>query len=167
MERQKKQKEEQEAKARAERENVSLRSISILSRKLSHPLVQDYAKQYYGELPLNQSQERANRPRNKITELANKVGDTIYFRARIQTSRAVGNKMVFLVFRQRIDTIQGLITFEEGKISKLMVKWVAGLPGESIVLVQGTVTQAQEEVKSCTVHDYEIKIDQVRSTALA
>ena len=69
--------------------------------------------------------------------------------------------MVFVNFRQRIDTIQGLVTFEEGKISKLMVKWIAGLPDESIVQVEGTVTEAQEEVKSATVKDVEIKISQV------
>lgn len=162
LERRRQQEEAAKKKFDEERANVSaLSSSPFNTNMLSNAFMKDYSRQSYGELPLNQSQERPNRPRDNITSFSNRVGETILIRARIQTSRAVGNKMVFLNFRQHIDTIQGLITFEEGKISKLMVKWVAGLPGESIVLVGGTVTQAQEEVKSATVKDVEIKIDQV------
>lgn len=126
-------------------------------------VLQDYARQYYGKLPLNQSQERNNRPRDTIPSLSGKVGETVLLRARIQTSRATGNKMVFLNLRQRIDTVQGLLMAEEGKVSRPMIKWVAGLPDESIVLVEGVVDQAKEEVKSASVKDVEIKISQVRS----
>ena len=82
-------------------------------------------------------------------------------RARIQTSRPTGNKMVFLMLRQRIDTVQGLVLAEEGKVSRPMIKWVASLPDESIVVIEGVVDKPKEEVKSATVKDVEIKISQV------
>lgn len=70
--------------------------------------------------------------------------------------------MVFLVLRQKIDTVQAILTVEEEKVSKRMVKWASGLPDESIVLVEGIVDEPKEEVKSVTVGDVEIKITQVR-----
>lgn len=127
----------------------------------SFPFTQDFAKQYYGKLPLNQSQERERRERATISSLPERVGQTVLLRARIQTSRATGNKMVFLNLRQRIDTVQGLLEVKEGKVSRPMVKWVAGLPDESIVLVEGVVESAKEEVKSATIKNVEIKVAQV------
>lgn len=72
--------------------------------------------------------------------------------------------MVFLVLRQRIDTIQAILSLQEGKVSKPMVKWVAGLPDESIVLVEAIVEKSQEEVKSATVKDVELQVEQVGVT---
>lgn len=88
-------------------------------------------------------------------------GQNVLIRARIQTSRAQGNKMCFLNLRQRTHTVQGLVSVSEGKISKQMVKWVAGLQDESIVLLQGSVTVPPEVITSATVGDVEIHIDQV------
>ena len=74
--------------------------------------------------------------------------------------------MVFLVLRQRTDSVQALLAVSEGKVSKQMVKWVAGLPEESIVLVQGVIEKTNEEIKSATVGDVEIHINQVSSLSL-
>lgn len=68
--------------------------------------------------------------------------------------------MVFLVLRQRTDSVQALLAVSEGKVSKQMVKWVAGLPEESIVLVQGVLEKTNEEIKSATVGDVEVHISQ-------
>jgi len=69
--------------------------------------------------------------------------------------------MVFLSFRQRIDTVQALIAADKDKVSKQMVKWVAGLDAESIVLVEGTVQKTSEPVKSTTITDCEIIISKI------
>lgn len=90
-------------------------------------------------------------------------GQSVLIRARIQTSRAQGNKMCFLSLRQRTETVQALVTVAEGKISKQMVKWTAGLADESVVLVEGSVTVPPEIIKSATVGDVEIHIDQASS----
>jgi aspartyl-tRNA synthetase len=69
--------------------------------------------------------------------------------------------MCFLSLRQRTETVQALVTVAQGKVSKQMVKWVAGLQDESIVLVEGTVTVPPEIIKSATVGNVEIHIDRV------
>jgi len=91
---------------------------------------------------------------------ASRAGETVLIRARVHTTRAQA-KMVFLSFRQRIDTVQALLSVEPDKISKQMVKWVAGLEAESIVLVEGTVQKTDEEVKSTSVKDCEIIISKI------
>ncbi|KAI5121826.1 hypothetical protein M0805_003260 [Coniferiporia weirii] len=151
-------KEEEKARKVAERK---AKEEEAAQAKAAAEEAADFAKQYYGKLPLNQSQERPNRTRDNIATLSGKVGQNVFIRARIQTSRATGNKMVFLMLRQKIDTVQGILTVEEEKVSRPMVKWVAGLPDESIVLVEGVVDKPKEEIKSATVKDVEIKISQI------
>lgn len=131
------------------------------SSVLQHP-PQDFATAFYGKEPLNQSQSRPRRPRVQITNLnPNMDGETVRLRARVQTSRAQGNKMVFLVLRQRIDSVQALLTVAPEKVSKQMAKWTAGLQDESIVLVEGVVKKSPEIIKSATVGDVELHISQV------
>ncbi|KAH7107025.1 aspartate-tRNA ligase [Auriculariales sp. MPI-PUGE-AT-0066] len=119
----------------------------------------DFAEAFYGTLPLHQSQERPNRQRTRIESLTpNDEGKTVLFRARINTSRAQGGKMLFLNLRQRTVSVQGLMVVAPEKVSKQMVKWAAGLLSESIVLVEGTVQKTTEEIKSASIKDVEIMI---------
>ncbi|KAI0307818.1 aspartyl-tRNA synthetase [Multifurca ochricompacta] len=104
----------------------------------------DFAAEFYGNLPLNQSQTR-----------------TVVIRARVHTLRAQGNKMVFINLRQRTDSVQAILSVEDGKVSKFMAKWASGLSDESIVLVQGIVQKSPEEIKSATIKDVELKITRV------
>jgi aspartyl/asparaginyl-tRNA synthetase len=70
--------------------------------------------------------------------------------------------MVFVVLRQGVDTIQGLVQVSgDGRVSKQMVKWVAGINLESIVMVHGTVKKVSEEIKSATVTDAEVHITKI------
>ncbi|KAL0951109.1 hypothetical protein HGRIS_007846 [Hohenbuehelia grisea] len=122
----------------------------------------DYATEFYGKQPLNQSQTRTNRPRTQIASLsAANDGEQVLVRARIHTSRAQGNKMVFLNLRQRTDSVQALMLVAPEKVSKQMVKWAAGLADESIVLVEGTVTKAPEPIKSASISDVEIRVSRL------
>ncbi|KAJ7225463.1 hypothetical protein GGX14DRAFT_420617 [Mycena pura] len=121
----------------------------------------DYAVPFYGSLPLNQSQSRPRLSRVEIDSLSARSGETVTFRARVQTSRAQGNKMVFLNLRQRTHSVQALVTVTPEKVSKQMVKWVAGLADESIVLVQGTVKTSPEPIKSASVQDVEVLVSQI------
>ncbi|KAI0274655.1 hypothetical protein BC834DRAFT_946323 [Gloeopeniophorella convolvens] len=122
----------------------------------------DFAVEFYGKLPLNQSQSRPGIKRHQITSLSSDLdGQTVVIRARVHTLRAQGNKMVFINLRQRTDSVQAILTVEEGKVSKLMVKWAAGLADESIVLVEGIVKKSPEEIKSATVKDAELQITRI------
>ena len=120
---------------------------------------QDFATDFYGKAPLNQSQSRTGRSRVQIASLnPNMDGETVLLRARVQASRAQGNKMVFLNLRQRTDSVQGLLIVTQGKVSKQMVKWAAGVATESIVLVEGTVEKVNEPIKSASVSNVEVHI---------
>jgi aspartyl-tRNA synthetase len=88
-------------------------------------------------------------------------GQTVLFRARVNTSRAQGSKMVFLNLRQRTDSIQALLIVSPEKVSKQMAKWAADLSIESIVLVDGIVKKVPTPIKSTTVRDVEIHISKV------
>lgn len=123
---------------------------------------EDFASELYGKLPLNQSQSRPRIPRTQISSLSAALdGQSVLIRARVHTLRAQGNKMVFLNLRQRIDSVQALVTVTPEKVSKQMVKWVASLGSESIVLVEGVVKTAPEEIKSATVGDIEVHINKI------
>ncbi|KIY72817.1 aspartyl-tRNA synthetase [Cylindrobasidium torrendii FP15055 ss-10] len=121
----------------------------------------DYGTENYGSLPLNQSGSRPRRERVNIADLNKHYDKPVLFRARIQTSRAQGNKMVFLNLRQRIDTVQALAVVNSDTISKQMVKWIATLPDESIVLVEGVAKQPPEPIKSASVSDVEIHVEKL------
>ncbi|KIP12007.1 hypothetical protein PHLGIDRAFT_27619 [Phlebiopsis gigantea 11061_1 CR5-6] len=122
----------------------------------------DYAAEFYGKEPLNQSQSRPRRQRTQIASLnPNMDGENVLIRARVQTSRAQGNKMVFLNLRQRIDSVQALLTVTPEKVSKQMVKWAASLQDESIVLVEGIVKKSPEVIKSASVGDVELHLSKI------
>ncbi|KAI3622650.1 aspartate-trna ligase [Moniliophthora roreri] len=121
----------------------------------------DFAQDFYGALPLHQSQSRPGRTRVQISSLSSRDGETVLFRARVHTSRAQGNKMVFLNLRQRTDSVQALLIVTPEKVSKQMVKWAASLADESIVLVEGVVKKTPEPIKSASVEDVEVHVSQV------
>ncbi|KAI0030665.1 aspartyl-tRNA synthetase [Vararia minispora EC-137] len=126
----------------------------------------DFAHNFYGEQPLNQSQARPGESRTHIADLSSELdGKTVIIRGRIHTTRAQGSKMVFMNLRQKSDTVQVLLTLADGKVSKPMVKWVEHLPLESIILVYGTVKTSPEPIKSATIGDVEVHVDRIYSIA--
>lgn len=82
-------------------------------------------------------------------------------RARVQASRAQGNKMVFLNLRQQTDSVQALLIVTPEKVSKQMVKWAAGLALEAIVRVEAVVKKSPEIIQSASVGDVELHVNKV------
>lgn len=75
-----------------------------------------------------------------------------------------GSRIVFLVLRHQLHTIQAVLTEEDDRISHNMVRWAEGLNRESIVLVHGILQHPpdqQESVKSTSIHHLEIKVEKV------
>ncbi|KAH9946669.1 aspartate-tRNA ligase [Amylocystis lapponica] len=107
----------------------------------------DFATEFYGKAPLNQSQSRPRRERALISALTPEMDGR--------------HKMVFFNLRQRIHSVQALLTVAPDKVSKQMAKWAAALQTESIVLIEGTVKKTPEPIKSATVSDVEIHISQI------
>ena len=145
---------------RADADIVSLATIDLYIYFV-HTFYQDFATEFYGQFPLNQSQSRPRRARDQISSLSSRVGETVLLRARVQTSRAQGNKMVFLNLRQQTESVQALLIATPEKVSKQMIKWAASLADESIVLVEGIARKTAEPIKSASISDVEVHITQV------
>ncbi|KAK7471420.1 hypothetical protein BaRGS_00035972 [Batillaria attramentaria] len=121
---------------------------------------EDVSEGRYGTLPLNQSQEKVQRKIYKICELTPELADKkVWVRARLHTSRAKG-KQCFFVLRQQKWTVQALAAVGD-RISRQMVKFIAGVPKESIVDVEGTVRGVGQKIEACTQQDVELHVDQV------
>jgi aspartyl-tRNA synthetase len=154
----KKAKEEEKARKKAEKA-AKAKEAEQVREAAEGP---DYAAAHYGKLPLHQSQSRPNHKRTDIATLSAKNdSEHVFLRARIQTSRLQSNKMAFLSLRQRTDTIQAMLAVNDKQVSKQMVKWAASLSDESIVLVHGTVVKSPESIKSCSIDDVEIHVNEL------
>ncbi|KAG6850505.1 hypothetical protein H0H93_012506 [Arthromyces matolae] len=121
----------------------------------------DYSTEFYGALPLNQSQSRPRRERSQISSLSSRDGETVLIRARVHTSRAKSSKLLFLNLRQRTHSVQAILAADAEKISKQMVKWASNLADESIVLVEGLVKKSPIPIQGATVSDVEIDVKQI------
>ncbi|XP_076456019.1 aspartate--tRNA ligase, cytoplasmic-like isoform X2 [Babylonia areolata] len=120
----------------------------------------DVSEGRYGNLPLNQSQEKVQRKIHKVCELTSALADQkVWVRARLHTSRAKG-KQCFFVLRQQKWSVQALTSVGD-KVSKQMVKFIAGVTKESIVDVEGIVRTVAKKVESCTQQDVELHAEQV------
>lgn len=74
---------------------------------------------------------------------------------------------MFILFRARQTTVQGVLTEAPARVSQTMVRWAEGLSRETIVRAEGVVQappaeQGQEQVRSASVHMREVRIDKVR-----
>lgn len=116
-------------------------------------------KARYGDLPLMQSTSRGVTQRLDISTITeDQVGKEVQFRARLHHVRNMGAKLVFLIFRQQISTIQGVLVEEPNKVSALMIHWAEHLRTGNILLVTGVLQKPQIPVKSASIHTVEIKV---------
>jgi ergosteryl-3beta-O-L-aspartate synthase len=123
----------------------------------------DEMKERYGELPLMMSTTRNTTTRiNLATVTEAMVGQEITFRCRLHHIRNMGVKLVFLIFRQQITTIQGVMVEEPNKVGPLMMHWTEHLRTGSIVLVTGTLKKPEIPVKSVSMHTVEIHVSKLK-----
>jgi aspartyl/asparaginyl-tRNA synthetase len=81
----------------------------------------------------------------------------------------LGPKIAFIVLRQQLYTIQGVLTEANDEVSENMVRWALSLNRETIVLVEGKIQMPPEnqgEIKTTTVHQRELKIEKASNCAL-
>eukprot|EP00124_Ichthyophonus_hoferi_P002989 Ihof_evm3s232 gene=Ihof_evmTU3s232 len=120
----------------------------------------DISKDFYGNDKLNQSATRPGRTWCKIGDLnPGQVGQTVLLRARAHNVRGTG-KQCFMVLRQRLDTLQAICAVDD-TTSKLMVKFCTTVTRESLIAVEGVLTQAPAPVHACTQKNFELKIKKI------
>jgi ergosteryl-3beta-O-L-aspartate synthase len=118
----------------------------------------------YGELPLVQSTDRSSEPRAHFQDVSPEmVGQEVVFRARIQHVRRMGPRLVFFIFSQQINTMQGVLVDAPNKTSIAMLHWAEHVPTGSIVRVTGTVQKPEALVKSATLHELEVRITKLNT----
>ena len=116
-------------------------------------------KACYGDLPLMQSTTRGTHTRIDISTVTPEMdGKEVVFRCRLHHVRSMGAKLTFLIFRQQISTIQGVLVEEPGKVSAIMVHWAEHMRTGNIILVKGVLQKPQIPVKSASVHSMEVKV---------
>jgi ergosteryl-3beta-O-L-aspartate synthase len=117
----------------------------------------------YGDLPLVQSSERSGESRIKIENItADMVGQEIVFRARLHHVRRMGLKLVFFVFRQQLNSMQGVLNEVPGFTSIVMLHWAEHIPRGSIVRVKGMLQKPEVPVKSTSMHEMEVKVIEMK-----
>ena len=115
--------------------------------------------QRYGNLPLAQSTEWKHEHRCDISKVgSHSANDEVVFRARVHTVRRMSHKLAFIVLRQQLVTLQGVLAEQEGIVSQHMVQWAEEIAAGSIVLVKGHLQRPKEPIRGCTVHDFELLI---------
>lgn len=113
----------------------------------------------FGDAPMVQSQTKSSNTWTEISDLKeDKKGQTVLIRGHLQLTRAVG-KGAFALIRSTLYSVQGVCFEDESKgISKEMIKYIAGLPVESVVDVKGVVSVPDAPVESATQKQVELQI---------
>lgn len=119
-------------------------------------------KARYGDLPLVQSRERKSESFISMEDIsAATIGKEVIFTGRLHVVRRMSAKLVFLVFRQQLDTFQGVLHEKPGAVSKAMIQWAEHIRIGSVVRVRGTVQSPHVPVQSCSLHDVELAIEEI------
>ncbi|OJD17491.1 aspartate-tRNA(Asn) ligase [Emergomyces pasteurianus Ep9510] len=119
-------------------------------------------KARYGDLPLMQSRHRLRENLIKFENISlDSIGQDVTFRARVHHVRNMSSKLVFVVLRQQITTLQGVLAEKPGVRSSLMIQWAEHIRVGSIVKVKGVLTRSKVPVVGCTIHDVELDIQEL------
>ncbi|KAJ2316188.1 aspartate--tRNA ligase dps1 [Coemansia sp. Cherry 401B] len=120
----------------------------------------DYAKDKYGRAPVNMSREQTQTKWTALGDLtADMEGRLVNVQARVQDSRAQGNKLCFLVLREAMETAQAVVMVTKDTVSKQMAKFAASISAESIVTLTAVVVKPEVPVESCTVGNVELRVE--------
>lgn len=156
-----KKKRKKEIKARMSLESGHGESEDMVKARLDEARAKETEdiRARYGDLPMSQSTTRNTENRIDIDILTEEmVGQEVVFRARIHHHRNMGQKLAFIMFRQRISTIQGVLVEEPGKVGPLMIHWSEHVRTGSIMRVRGIVQKPAVPVKAASIHNLEVKI---------
>lgn len=147
------------AKAEKEAKKVAQRAERERQEREKAERLAGVGQDNFGDAPLIQSQVITDKVWTKLENLKPALnGQEVLVRGHVQTTRTLG-KGVFVLLRSSLYSVQG-VAFEGGDsaIPKEMVKYIAGLPAESVVDMKGTITVPEEPVDSATQKMVEIQI---------
>lgn len=165
-----------EAKLQSAEKLIADLSDSSSDQHIAPPIktVEDFLKDnddppeiqaHYGQLPLMQSippprvDHEVEEPWWHLEDMtADKTGRTVLFRGRVHVVRHMSAKLAFIVFREGITTIQGVLRAKEGAISENMVRFAQHMRPGTIVMTRGVLKDAEQRVTLTSIHNVEIEI---------
>lgn len=119
-------------------------------------------KARYGDLPLVQSQYRTGETLTQFETVEDSMaGQEISFRARLHVIRRMGAKLVFLIFRQQVYTLQGVLSELPGVVSQRMIHYAEHIQTGSIVRVKGVLQEPKVPILGTTIHHVELLIQDI------
>ena len=125
----------------------------------------------FGDMTRVMSRSRSGRSFAKVKDLgsAHKVGDSVWLRGRLSSIRIKGGSC-FLVLRQdSSETVQACYFKDKENLeqSQKMLKYLKTLTAESVIDLEGTLVEAVQEVKSCSIQNIELAITRIHSVSPA
>lgn len=165
-----KNKAKREAKAAAKAAKEEKKRLARLEREEREKAKADrlagVGEEHFGDLPLVQSQEKSTKVWTDIASLCPALqGHTVLVRGHLQKSVLAG-KIAFCLVRSSLYSVQG-VAAESVTIPKTMCQYIAGLPAESVVDMQGIVTLPNEPIQSATQQLVEIQIQSLHCVCKA
>lgn len=123
-------------------------------------------RKHYGRLPLMQSippprpaDAAPSEPWWHLEQMIpENAGKPVVFRGRVHVIRPMSAKLAFIVFREGITTVQGVLRAKDGEISEHMVRFAEHMKPGTIVLTRGFLRRAEQRVKLTSAHEVEIEI---------
>eukprot|EP00986_Skeletonema_menzelii_P008933 scaffold3927_cov152-Skeletonema_menzelii.AAC.6 len=149
-------KEEKKRKQREERERIQREKLE----KLKSAANEDWSH-VFGDAPMIQSATKSEEGVNKWTRIETlskeMEGKKVLVRGFLHTARGVG-KGAFVLIRSSLYTVQ-CVAFESKDIPSDMIKYMNGVPVESIVDVYGTLTVPANPVEGATQSLVEVQVE--------
>lgn len=122
-----------------------------------HKQIQSRENEFYGDIPMIQSITYNSIKFTSISSLSEADNNqNLCIRARVHASRSKAN-CVFLELRENFHTIQA-VGFKSETMTKEMIKYIAGIPLESIIDVEAIVKKVEKEIQSTSIKLLELQI---------
>ena len=150
----------EEARKKREEEAKKLKATQPVEpeENFEVPVLTKREGNLYGDLEIIQSQQVENIKFLDISDLTPEMaGQSVWLRIRLQRSR-VKKTVIFMVLRQRLFTIQA-VAIKSETIDKGFMKFLEGIPKESVLDVKGQVVIPTSPVESCSISNLEIKVE--------
>jgi len=130
------------------------RKSSVLAAETEGPVM----RSRYGILSPNIYTQWLGNDWRELSQLsARNEGDMVTFRARVHTVRKLSSRMLFLVLRQQLTTMQAVLMEEPDVVSAHMVHCARKLLPEDIVTVRGKVQRPIELITGASIPDAEVR----------
>ena len=151
-EKKKQQKLEKEAKEKAKLEQAK-KTTDVQAK-----IVPIESEEAYGDLEMIQSFTHNKFTFTEIGQLdESQVGKHVRVRARVHTSRAQSNNLIFVTLRKGMSSCQA-VAAKSDAVPKEMLKFITQVPKESVVDIEGEITAAKEDIHGCTQKKIEIQV---------